>query len=903
MGNTNRRIECLIVFTVGFLLQSWAQDPFLAWNYESLLTDRKPSGVNPEFQIDSQGNFHLFYWDKNRDKLVYATKSSNGQDWEFEWVDSTTVNGFKSSVFIDDQETIHIAYLSNQGGLAWLNYAKKTELGWESEPVPINSDLGKYGFDEEFPIYAQASIDIHILDSNEPLITYFDGSSEPSVQGWCGSSSSGMANYYHDYELEMEVAFKKEGEWTIIDSLNVPYTGGGACLEPNGDRFGEFNQIVELKNGEYIVLTNSLHNNDLLAFQGQDELINWSFQAIDSVDRFASSGANAGQRAKESFDYINAIKSSDSVLHLIYGVSDLYGLSSPTTYIRTAPTGRRSFFYVRADPDSLLERTYTPVYQEMVARNSANDPNSHDGHYRSLFSLSTIGDDSVFIGHYNHTLNEIVFHSSFNAGIDWELDTLGSWQCNTPIKTQIWRDSLHAIFYDSFNDQLIWGTRFVGGGEWNIRPIFQAMRFGTLLASSASSQNGNTEIFTVFNESVSGQLYAGIFSLSSWEYQALEEPGGDVSTVWVSQKSNQGLWAAYSIRDSSHLKIARPENGAWTCQVVEDSVELSELEGAILGDTIHLIYFDLLSQSLKWARSSIEAPLDWKIQALDTTSTEPTGIALSLHVVDEKMFLGYRNLFNPLLKYASYNVENSSWYIDTLSTPEVYFVEENDLATDSKGNLVAVLREELTNGLILAKHQADSSWVYQTVPTPNNNFIGSPVKVYIDPSDRIWVTFSSVSNQNELLIFRQDPEGFWEDITVLNNRGTIAQNYEVHGLDESLFIIGQKTHPNDRGIGILWAEKALATPLKNIISQEGEFQIWPNPVEDYLYFSVESIPYKEASLSIFDLNGKRLLHKALSPNLNSQTFSHFIQLDFLPKGMYVCILETEDRRIVRKFIR
>ena len=81
MGNTIRRTKCLAFLTVGFLLQSWAQEPLLAWNFEDLLTDRRPSGVNPEFQIDDQGNFHLFYWNRNRDKLVYGFRSSEAGLW------------------------------------------------------------------------------------------------------------------------------------------------------------------------------------------------------------------------------------------------------------------------------------------------------------------------------------------------------------------------------------------------------------------------------------------------------------------------------------------------------------------------------------------------------------------------------------------------------------------------------------------------------------------------------------------------------------------------------------------------------------------------------------------------------------------------------------------------------
>ena len=903
MGNTIRRTKCLVFLTVGFLLQSWAQDPLLAWNFEDLLTDRRPSGVNPEFQIDKQGNFHLFYWDRNRDKLVYGLRSSDDGLWEFEWVDSTSANGFKSAMTLGEGGSVHVAFLYNDKGKAWLNYGIHSEAGWELETVPINSDMGKYGFDEEFPIYAQASLDIVLLESGEPLISYFDGSSEPSVRGWCGSSASLMANYYHEYELEMEVAYREGGSWQVIDTLNVPYTGAGGCLVANGDRFGEFNQIVEMSNGEHAIITNSLHNDDLLAFRGGETLDNWGYQRIDSVQRFASTGANGGERAKEGFDHINTVKSSDSVLHMVYGVSDLYGFSAPTNFIRSAPIGRRTFFYVRLHPDSLFSESYSPMYREMSTRSNPSSPNSHDGNYRSLFSLSTQGDDTLFIGHYNHSTNEVVFQYSYDGGVGWELDTLGSWRSNSPLKTDIYADSLHLIFYDSFGDQLIWASRHLVQTGWNIRPIIEAKRYGEVMASSAYSMNGRDEIFTAFKESVTDQLFAGTYSRDSWEFAPVDEPGQGISRVWVSSLSDQESWLAYYVEDSSYLKIAMPIAGNWSCSIVDDSIRISELQGALLGDSIHLVYFDLESQTLKWAKSPQAPSLNWKISELDTASLEPTGISISLHPLGDKLSLIYRDVFNPLLKYALYNPTDASWRIDTLSTPDDYFAGETDLTSDEDGNLIAVFRDELANSLILAEYQPDSSWEFEEVPTSNNNFIGRPVELYVDSSNHTWVAYGAVSNQNNLQLVRKDPSGFWEEITVQNSQGLIAQNFDIHGLGKSLYIIGQKTHPTNQGMGVIWAEQELATPISEYISSQTSFLIWPNPVEDVLHFSAESTLSKEAHIDILDMEGRQVLHHSLSTALPARNWANSIGVESLPKGMYVCVLHLDDRRLIRKFIR
>jgi len=246
----------LIVIQCLTPLDSTAQ--LIEWQYEDLLTDIQSSGANPDFVIDRSGNFHLTYWDRNRDQLVYARKDIMTSEWIPHDVDIN--RGFRSALVIDSSGQPHIAYLYNDNGLAYLAYAYQTDSIWITEEVPLSSDLGIYGYDQFFPSFSHASLDI-ILDAEEqPLISFYDGTLREG-EVFCGP----IISVYKDYDMKLGFAFKRQDQWTLVDTISVPHDGIGACLT-TGDRFGEFNQLFSLTDGRYMTITNSMHNHDLLLY-------------------------------------------------------------------------------------------------------------------------------------------------------------------------------------------------------------------------------------------------------------------------------------------------------------------------------------------------------------------------------------------------------------------------------------------------------------------------------------------------------------------------------------------------------------------------------------------------------------------------------------------------------------
>ncbi|MEM6629171.1 MAG: T9SS type A sorting domain-containing protein [Bacteroidota bacterium] len=900
MGKSIRKTSFFLLLAVGFWGQSMSQEGILTWQFEDLMTDQKPSGANPEFLIDPNGTFHLSYWDRNKDRLAYAYRVAGSANWQLEWVDSTLASGFRSSLYIDDAENVHVAYLINEAGKGFLKYGFRGEKGWQTEKVPISSDLGLYGYDERWPKYTQASLDLVMLPDGSPFITYFDGSTFGDGVVHCSTPAQRYVNFYNQYDLFMGLACKQQDSWQIIDSLNIPHDGRGLCLVEHGDRFGEFNKIWIKPDGSIQVFTNSMHNNELLMFSGSSQEIgNWEVSSIDSVKRFAATGLSTGQDLRETFDHIQYLQQSDTLIHLVYGFSELYGNVSLNSYSQTSPFSRRTFFYVKAHPDSLGMPGYTPNFQEMVARSNPESPNSHDGHYRGLFTLSAKDDNSLFIGHYNYRTSEIVFHSTTSGGQEWKMDTLGTFQTNAPLTSQIWQDSLHVMFYESLGDQVIWASRHLSQPEWNIRPVLPANDYGEILETVLTPDQA---LHVVFNDALKDQLYAGKFTNREWTFQSIDEAGKEIYTATVLPSSNTEVMLAYFAADSGAVKIGYWKDSSWQCSQVDTNLNVRDIKGVIASDSIFLTYFNLTDQRLYVAKSPRDLPFSWEIQPLERGETEPTGDFLALTSdLQGNLYLTYRDLFLPYLKFAFYDPGVSTqWEIDTVSTPDAYFAGKSDIGVLSDGRTVIVFRDQINNTLILAEQNTQRDWEYTFVPTQEGNLVGIPVKMVIDEKDQILILYSLVSNQNELHIIRRNTQSQWETIGLTNNTAQLGQNYSIEKSNGTLYITGQKTNPANTGLGILFAEDLLPTPILPSIASI-PLKIWPNPVQDIL--SIEGrFPNGKGELEIFDIAGKRLMHKALeSHTINPSTLS--FSVNFLEKGIYVLSLRMGSEQYIAKFIR
>jgi len=853
----------------------------VSWQYQDLLTDSLASGANPDFLIDRAGNFHLSFWDRNRDQLVYGFKSNESAVWHYEVVDPGCICGYKSAITVDSLLQPHIVYAYNALDSIFLRYTYKQAGEWIVDDIPLNSNLGPYGFDEFFPVYSQASLDIQLTHSGDPLITFFDGSANVESELLCGN----VLSVYEDYDLHMGFAHKGDGVWNITDTLRVPHNGIGECLV-TGDRFGEFCQLVPVDDQEYYAITNSLHNNELLLFShNPSDLNNWSYQVIDSVNRFAANGANDRQKFREGFDFIDVVKVSDTIVHLVYGVSDLYGYGMRTTYIHAAPPQRRSYFYARFHIDSIGIADYSPYFYELGQRAAPNNPNTHDGHYRTYHTLAVKDDSTIYATHFNANTGHIVVNHSHDGGFTWRQDTLGQWVTNVSLQSQIWEDSLYLVFYDGLADQLIEAKAIMADSlEWNIRPIFRNTRTGNVFHSIVpdSINQDNPLLHYVFHEQISDQLFWGN---TEGIIEPVSDPGLDINHAATGIFREKTSYAVYDSWRDQQLLLARQTESGWQSSLLADTVLVDEMTLTHSSDSLHLIYYDIRFPALYHLSRSLNQ--DGTQGDSKIILSEIDKIAhLSVHAdAQDQLHLSFVERSQNRLIYGYTHPDLSGWSWDTVTTPATYQVGQHMLNTLPNGDVVIAFRDEVTNTLHFAQKQA-GVWTFEDIPTATANVTGVMMRMQVDNDGGTWLLFNQVRVNDELIFMKRDISGYWARISQAGNPDQINQLFDLHLIHQQLYVIGKKERPTQRGIGLLSASTPIVTATTSVIPSKDNIKLYPNPVQDLLHIDIPQGQLQ--SITLYDSQGRLIRSISYETALQAPPYQYSIPLTDLAQGLYFC---------------
>ena len=77
--------------------------------------------------------------------------------------------------------------------------------------------------------------------------------------------------------------------------------------------------------------------------------------------------------------------------------------------------------------------------------------------------------------------------------------------------------------------------------------------------------------------------------------------------------------------------------------------------------------------------------------------------------------------------------------------------------------------------------------------------------------------------------------------------------------------------------------------------------LWPNPVEDVIGLSFNSLNNASLSLTIFDLNGRVV--RSTNTVMNSGQNDHRIHVADLEAGMYLLQITNGEQRSSRRFVK
>ena len=907
MKLTNKFVFSSLLFLWLFSLQNVHAQP-LNWDYTNIIDDIQQSGANPDMVIGANGDIHVSFWNKNSDNLMYAKRNKSNAQWSFTQVDPLT-SGYKSALTLDNNGKVHIAYLRNENGTAYISYANNVNGSWviEQATTPVDTpdaSLGPYGMDNYYPEYRQPSIDIELRADGTPFISTFDGTITNNLVQ-CGGVG------FTVYRLRPQLIFKANGGWKYYSVPNPPrkWTDAG-CIQ-YGDRSGEFIKIIpktdNTPGGNFYYLTNSYYNHDLLLSKNvTTAMTDWKYDVIDSSLRIVPAAGTVDnlQYRFSSFEHIDYVKPSDSMLYLVYGFSDLYGYGTNNK--------RATFFFAKYN----LNKFNTPGYVVEARKdfNFAPNPSNRDGIYRNNLSIANKGKDTVLITYYDQ--EAILLNRTYDGGDTWLApDTLlKNVLIGSPTVTKIYGDSIFICAYESGTDRLLLISQLITDNVEKITYVTKNEIRGEYFASAIKDNpTGADKIFTVFSKKTEDQIFLGESNANgTWSYTALGNSGGHYASYPDVVIAGTGEpCVSFVEKKNRKLNFAYRINGNWSYDIVDYNPDQASTLGArenslgIYNNQLHLAYYDATIGALKYATSGYNSGT-WTKIILDSTSSIVGRYPNLFVATDGSVHISYADVINNTLKYAHKSV-GGNWVVEAVTdTADLIIPNISSIHVNDQGTIRIAMREDKNNQLILYERYAGQNWVSTPLLTNTSTLPGKPLTLVIDTADRPWIaynypTLNSGTYASEVRLIHRMPNWTWAQVSVLNNIGKIGDAFSFDLVGSDFYILGKKNAYLDKGLAMLYAENGVHTDIDPNIDIEQNIQLYPNPTTDAFSFDIANPQSQTISFEVFDMNG-RSCNIYASEYLPMGEYTRTFEVSSLTSGVYVCKWTVGEKAIMKKLV-
>lgn len=850
-----------------------ASAQFLNWSYEDILTDGIFSGANPDVAVAANGDIYMSFWNEETDQLYFGKREKSTGIWSKEAVAPQINAGFQSAIAIDDMGRPHIAFFENVNEEADLVHAY-LDGSWNIEYISKDTLWGSYRRDFELTSYRKPSIDLTFDKQGNPVIAYFDakiydiGSCRP------GPSFTSIAPRY--YEMDLNIAAKTNNSWQIVD-LDLPMTTDPNCVvvPDKQDRFGEFCKIIA-SGDSFMVVTNALHNHDLMLFSSAPSNINnWKSIRIDSVERISSGSISY----EEGFHFPEISLQGDSVLHITYGLSRAYGL------LTTNPS-ERNFFYTQID---LSNPAASHSFHEFV-------PPPRDNHMRSYFALASIGADSIYLAHYDLSSQLVVLNSSVDKGVNWDSDTVfREVNTNTPLACEIIGDSLFVGFHHTENKQFELAARHLTGTTWKYGLGTKSQKRAYVFSSVVEETMTEDLVHFLFDEEVTGELIYGTGTAGNWQYEPVNISATPFQAADIIVDDNGMPWATFTQKNSPHLFLANRQGGSW---LIDTLTGLSPVENPVLvyaNDSIHAVYLDRGKQMLVHAISAGNG--SWQQKPLDSLIV-PGRIHAITTDLNDHIHLAYVQDPGERIIHAVY--ENGIWTHTAVTDSAAFIPKSLDIYTRADNGKPSIcFREIIKNEIILTEQQSDTIWRYTEVLVAQQNTLGKSLHLIVDPKGNPWILYSFISNNEEIRLLRREKDGFtWQPVTVNNNPGKIGGVFNFHLIKNDFYLMGRKTRPNDRGIALLYAPEGVTTEIDGVEKKDLTPRIFPNPTANTSTLQFAQSFSNTINIDVFDIQGRVVGRYQLLPHEKSL----LLRSESLQAGLYIIHISTGTKEVQVKWM-
>ncbi|MEM6767420.1 MAG: T9SS type A sorting domain-containing protein, partial [Bacteroidota bacterium] len=573
-------------------------------------------------------------------------------------------------------------------------------------------------------------------------------------------------------------------------------------------------------------------------------------------------------------------------VHMAYGVSDLYGFnvsepSSPATNVN-----KRRYFYASFYPDSVGQEGYEPFFVDLLP--------VKDGIHRKHFSITTRGNDSIWIAHYHVGDRMVYMDQSTDGGLSWSQDTVISAQVGSPLALTQFEDTLYLLTHDGRNNQLSWSKKSFGDTSWNLSKVNSLEERAGSFQSVINRKESGDDIYAVYSEENSQNLLFSSRISGEWTEEVLLENEAP-AFIQTGLNSQGEAVIAYLASEKEKLTVGFRENEEWEFQVIDTQSVVRDLSLEVIGDSLHICFYDLNEGALKYARGTKET-ISWPRVILDESSPI-IGTGLSMDQDAEGgLHISYRDIANNLLKYG-YRSPAGVWTQKQITSSNAFTISQTYLKVDTANNPIIAAGDGAKTSIFLFEVSADT-FAIDTVLTAIPNFQGGPLSLLIDPKNRPWILYNFSDVSAGLRLLRRGPDREWNQVSVLNNQGQIANSFDFYLVDQDFYIIGKKNRADDEGIALLFASEGVTTNLETK-TEVNAIAIYPNPAGREIFIEWDNALKETALASMLDMQGREVIQPI---HLQPGTLSKRISLTSLPAGIYVITIQAADSFLTKKLL-
>jgi hypothetical protein len=878
-------VKLIGLWLFGFLISSYGFAQPVSWQYTNLLDDKQESGQYPDLKVATDGSLHFVYWDSFTDKLWYGKRTLGAANWSFELVAPTLNAGYRSTITLDDTNGVHIGFFENYFGNMRIRYARRVANAWQIES-PEQKDRGSYG-----PAYlvgagvVQATVKLALQDG-KVLLAFFDGLYNPGT---------------FTYGMEMIRAIRSvNGSWLVESFGNIPSynpTNPQVIFDEGsaGGRYGEYTSIVKRPNGKLSLFTCVKINGNLLRIDqadGDTTLRNYNaFQVVDSNDRKTSQYPPIFNydvvRTVLTYEGLDAIITPDSIVHLTYGLTSEYNKSFGFPifwglfYTRILNNGTRQYKQLLPPPPTFALDSITRTYTKLL----------------------NIGLDTLVFTYAEYERSRFRFAYSTDKGNSFTYRTLA----NTPFPRS-WApivrlgDSLVAVYYSNdcgcLNEARLPLSNL--NGTWRIRQLTRTEERGQLFDAAVTGDPNSRVLHLFYNDNYNNELWYTRYQAGQPLTNRLIDMGGDYNSLALVPTKSGRLHFFYSdINNNSIYQKTLETNQSLTSNTVESGIYGDYMHTAASGDSLHIVYFDPVSQFLRYDYLYPPSSL-WQNEVVDpqVNTGQFPDVAIGPGGFPAVAYRSGNQ--SGEVRYAERR-SNNSWTFDT-----VYKVTNrqvgtfNNLVFTPNGIPTLAFRQATGNNLVLAR-KIGTKWVFDdSLLTANpTSLVGEGINLQYDSSGTHWLAYNVNSSiRGVSLLARNSFNTSFQQVPVQLNQAQISHSWRFLTAGNDYYLVGQKNRNGDAGLGLLYASglNRIVTAEEPIFAPAAfEVQLYPNPADELVQIRAVLEDAASIQLTLMDIQG-RVVYSLTSPILPSGIARLQIPRGDLPAGMYLLRLQSGEKQ-------